>query len=117
MHVSILVSASHTAHFNVLMELGFDSRRVIIYETAPLYHVTADRNYPPMQIIVAEHDMSNRFEQTQLLISTLKHMGCPQDKIDYRFMPGYKHCEYRKYCDDNGDSIMGKVFYEFISKH
>lgn len=113
----IMDAGQPTAHFNVLKERGFDSRRVIIDETAPLYHVTADRDYPPMQIVVAEHDMRNRFEQTQLLISTLKHMGCPEDKIDYRFMPGYKHCEYRKYNDDNGDNIMGKMFYEFISKY
>ena len=113
----IMDAGQPTAHFNVLKERGIDSRRVIIDETAPLYHVTADRNYPPMQIIVAEHDMRNRFEQTQLLISTLKHMGCPEDKIDYRFMPGYKHCEYRKYNDENGDNVMGKMFYDFISKH
>lgn len=110
----IMDAGQPTAHFNVLKERGIDSRRVIIDETAPLYHVCADRNYPPMQIIVAEHDIKNRFEQTQLLISTLKNMGCPEDKIDYRFMPGYKHCEYRKFDDENGDNILGKTYYEFI---
>ena len=113
----IMDAGQPTTHFNVLKERGVDSRRVIVDEAAPLYHITAGREYPPMQIIVAEHDMRNRFEQTQLLMSTLKHLGCEDEKIDYRFMPGYKHTEYRKYCDENGDSILGKVYYEFISKH
>lgn len=113
----IMDAGQPTAHFNVLKERGFDSRRVIIDETAPMYHICAERNYPPMQIIVAEFDMRNRFEQTQLLISTLKHLGCPEEKIDYRFMPGCKHCEYRKHFDENGDNVLGKTMYEFISAH
>ena len=113
----IMDAGQPTAHFNVLKERGVDSRRVIVDETAPLYHVCAGRDYPPMQIIVAENDMRNRFEQTQLLISTLKHLGMDESKIDYRFMSGYKHCEYGKYADENGDNILGKIYYDFISKH
>ena len=113
----IMDAGQPTAHFNVLKERGIDSRRVIVDETAPLYHVCAGRDYPPMQIIVAENDMKNRFEQTQLLMSTLDHMKYDMSKIDYRFMPGYKHCEYGKHFDENGDNILGKVYYEFISKY
>ena len=106
-----------TTHFNVLKERGIDSRRVIVDEAAPLYHICAGRDYPPMQIIVAENDMRNRFEQTQLLISTLKHFGYDESKLDYRYMPGFKHCEYSKHFDDHGNNILGKVFCEFISKY
>lgn len=113
----IMDAGQPTTHFNVLKERGIDSRRVIVDEAAPLYHVAAGRDYPPMQIIVAEKDMRNRFEQTQLLLSTLKHFGYDQEKIDYRFMPGYKHCEYCKSIDDNGDSVFGKVMYEFIQRY
>ena len=69
-------------HFNVLVERGFDSRRVIIDEAAPIYHITEGRNYPPMQIVVAENDRRNRNEQNALLVSTLKHFGCEEDKIE-----------------------------------
>jgi acetyl esterase/lipase len=113
----IMDAGQPTTHFNVLKERGIDSRRVIVDEAAPLYHVCAGRDYPPMQIIVAENDMKNRYEQTQLLISTLKHFGYDESKIDYRFMPGFKHCEYGKHFDEDGNNILGKVYYDFISKH
>lgn len=106
-----------TTHFNVLKERGIDSRRVIIDEAAPLYHVSADRNYPPMQIIVAEHDIACRYEQTQLLMATLKNLGHPEEKIDYHFMPGYKHVGYSKATDENGEHVLGKMFYDFIMKY
>lgn len=113
----IMDAGQPTAHFNVLKERGIDSRRVIIDETAPIYHITANRNYAPMQIIVAEHDMRNRAEQTALLISTLKHLGCEEEKIDFRLMPNCKHVEYINQFNEDGSSVFADLIYDFVSKH
>lgn len=112
----IMDAGQPTTHFNVLRERGIDSRRVVIDEAAPLYHITPDRNYAPMQIILAENDMKNRAEQTALLISTLKHMGYPDEKLDYRFMPACKHCEYVNKLDENGNSIFADMIFDFVCK-
>ena len=113
----IMDAGQPTSHFNVLKERGIDSRRVIIDESAPIYHITAGRSYAPMQIIVAEHDMCNRAEQTALMISTLKHMGCEEGKIDYRVMPNCKHVEYVTMIDENGNSVFADLIYDFVCKH
>lgn len=113
----IMDAGQPTAHFNVLKERGIDSRRVIIDETAPIYHITANRAYAPMQIIVAEHDMRNRAEQTALLISTLKHLGCEEEKIDFRLMPNCKHVEYINQFNEDGSSVFADLIYDFVSKH
>ena len=113
----IMDAGQPTSHFNVLKERGIDSRRVIIDETAPIYHITAGRDYAPMQIIVAENDMKNRAEQTALMIGTLKHLGCPEDKIDYRLMPGYKHVEYLNKFDENGNNVFADLVLNFVKKY
>lgn len=112
----IMDAGQPTTHFNVLKERGIDPKRVIIDDAAPIYHITADRNYAPMQILVAENDMANRYEQTQLLITTLKHMGCSEEKIDYRYMCGYKHVRYLKDFYENGMNVFAVTVGEFIQK-
>lgn len=105
-----------TVHYNVLRERGLDSRRVIIDETAPLYHVGENPNAAPMLIIVAEHDLENRYEQTMLLVSTLKHFGYPESKIKLIVMENKTHCQYGDEVDAEGNSVLGQIIYEFISK-
>lgn len=70
-----------TTHFNVLRERGMDTRRVIVDEAAPLYHVTHNENYPPMLFIISDDDMTNRFEQTMVMLKTLKHFKNNMSKI------------------------------------
>ena len=106
-----------TVHYNVLRERGIDSRRVLVDDAAPLFHITKDRNYAPMQIIYAENDMENRPEQLKLLVSTLKHFGCNMDNVELIHMEGYGHCEYDEKPDENGNSILAEVIGTFISKH
>ena len=113
----IMDAGQPTTHFNVLRERGIDGRRVIIDEAAPLYHITGDRNYPPMQILVSENDMENRPEQTQLLVSTLKHFEVDMSKVDYRYMKGYSHCGYVREYDENGNSTFLGITYDFIKKY
>ncbi len=97
-----------TSHFNVLKELGIDSRRVIVNETAPLYFVGMEESYSPMLIIVSDDDMENRFEQTKLLVSTLKHFG-HEDKVTLKEMHG-GHCHYVH--DDKNTFV--EIVYEFL---
>jgi len=101
-----------TAHYNVLKHSGIDSRRIIVDETAPIYHVGCEESYPPMRFIVSDNDMKNRYEQTMLLLSTLSHFG--YTRFDHVVMHG-RHCEYCKKYDEQGDSILGKMVFDFIS--
>lgn len=102
-----------TTHFNVLRERGFDERRVIIDEAAPLYHVGTEKKYAPMLFVVSDDDMQNRYEQTMLMLSTLKHFECSSVKI--KVMHG-AHCEYVRKLDENGKSVFGQIIYEFINE-
>ena len=103
-----------TCHFNVLRERGIDNRRIIVDESAPLYHIAADRFYPPMLVIVSDNDIQNRYEQTMLLLSTLKHFGY-EGLAQLQQMHG-GHCAYVKAVDENGDSVFGKLICQFIVK-
>ena len=103
-----------TCHFNVLRERGLDIKRVIIDESAPLYHITDEQSYPPMLVIVSDNDMKNRYEQIMLLISTLKHFGHTEN-VTLQVMHG-THCAYVMKSDENGDNILGKLILEFIHR-
>ncbi len=98
-----------------MVERGFDKRRVAIDDAAPIYHICEGRDYPPMQIIVAEHDLQNRPEQNALLVSTLKHFGHNMEAVDYRTIPGYKHVGYVNAFDEDGKSVFADIVYEFVS--
>lgn len=107
-----------TAHFNVLKkDFGVDSRRVIVDETAPLYHIGEDPTYPPMIFIVSDADMENRYEQTQLVLSTLRHFGHTEENgIHYLLMHG-THCSYVYQNDEkDGEAVFGKMVSDFIRK-
>lgn len=113
----IMDGGQPTTHFNVMVERGFDKRRVVIDEAAPIYHIAEGREYPPMQIIVAENDLRNRNEQNALLVSTLKHFGVADERIDYRIMPGYKHVKYVNDITEDGRSVFADVVFAFVEKY
>lgn len=98
-----------TTHFNVLRERKIDSRRVIVDEAAPLYHIGKADSYPPMMFIVSDNDLRNRYEQIQLTISTLKHFGYDESRIYYRLMHG-NHCRY------SNTEELGKIICEFADE-
>ncbi len=106
-----------TAHFNVLkFDRGIDSRRVIIDETAPLYHIGTAEEYSPMRFTVSDNDMKNRYEQTMLVVSTLKHFEYDESKISLDVRHG-THCKYT-YPDqrnEQGESLFGEMICDFIS--
>ena len=101
-----------TCHFNVLRERGIDTRRVMIDESAPLYHIGADPVYPPMLVIVSDNDMQNRYEQTMLVMSTLKHFGHTEN-IKLQVMHS-THCAYIRKADEQGESVFGKLIADFM---
>lgn len=103
-----------TAHFNVLRERGIDSRRVIVDETAPMYYIGMEPEYAPMLFIVSDNDMENRYEQTMLMRSTLKHFGYDDAKIVLKVMHG-THCHYCSAKDENGDNVLGTIVYDYIA--
>jgi len=104
-----------TSHFNVLKERGFDSKRIIVDDTAPLYHVGTSEFYGPMLFIVSDNDLPGRYEQTMLMLSALKNFNCDSAKTELRLMHG-GHCHYCRQLDEKGESVFGKMIYEFIEK-
>ncbi len=99
-----------TAHFNVLREKGIDSRRIVVDETAPLFYVEGNRQYPPMKILISDQDIPGRLEQTQLLVAALKHFGNDMRKIDYELVENSTHCSYVD------KEVYAQMIYRFISQ-
>jgi len=107
-------SGQPTCHFNVLKERGIDIRRIIVDEAAPLYHIGNRNDYPYMLFIVSDNDMPNRYEQTLLTVSTLKHFGF-EKKVKLKVMHG-KHCQHDFALDENSESIFGKIIFDFVNE-
>lgn len=100
-----------TAHFRVLKSMGIDPRRLIVDETSALYHVGTALDYPRMRFIVSDNDLQNRYEQTQLMLSTLRHFGF--EKADSVLMHG-DHCAYITALDEKGESVFGQMIEDFL---
>ena len=105
-----------TVHYNVLRERGLDSRRVLVDEAAPLYHIGMAKAYAPMLIIVSDDDMQNRLEQTTLLRSTLAHFGYDAATIELQIAHG-KHNQYCGEYDKDGNNVFATMITPFILKY
>ena len=103
-----------TTHFNVLRERGIDSRRVIVDDAAPLFHIGEAASYPPMHFVVCDNDIASRYEQTMLVMSTLKHFGHTEN-VKLQVMNS-THCAYIKKVDENNISIFGEMIGRFIQE-
>lgn len=106
-------SGQPTAHFAALQAKGINPARIIVDESAPLFYVGCEEKYAPMMILVSETDLGNRYEQTLLLVSTLKQFKVPEEDIVFKVMHG-RHCEHTFAKDKNGESIMAKMITEFV---
>ena len=107
-----------TAHFNVLRERGIDTRRIIVDESAPLFHIGRKASYPPMHLIVSDDDMKNRYEQTMLVLGTLSHFGVATP-VSHTVMHG-RHCAYTNadaQKDEDGEYPFAKIIAEFVLKN
>ena len=103
-----------TSHFNVLKELGKDSRRVIVDETAPMYFVGTNNKYSPMLFIVSDNDMFGRYEQTMLMINVLNHFGHKENV--FLCIQNGKHCEYVGKKNENGEGVFANLIIPFIER-
>ena len=103
-----------TSHFNVLRELGQDSRRVIVDETAPIYFVGMKEKYPPMLFIVSDNDMTCRYEQTILMVKTLNHFGHKENV--FLSVQNGTHCAYTYKVNGEGKSVFADIMLPFFNK-
>ncbi len=104
-----------TAHYNVLKYSGTDSRRVIVDETAPLYYVGTTEPAQSMLILFCDNDMENRYEQSMLLLSTLKHFG--YSRVQHRIFENMRHCEQDFAHDTNGENILARVIADYVTEN
>jgi hypothetical protein len=102
-----------TAHFNVLRERGEDFRRIIVDESAPLYHIGRAPSYSPMLFLVSDKDMHGRYEQTMVVLQTLAHFGFSEAVVSHRVMHG-THCHYVNRLDEQGVDVFGNLICDFI---
>ncbi len=104
-----------TTHFNVLRERGVDTRRLVVDEAAPLYHIGCAEQIAPMLFIVSDNDMENRWEQTMLVLSTLKHFRYDPSRIQLKVMHG-SHCHYVVIPKEDGGSTFADIVQEYITR-
>lgn len=103
-----------TTHFNVLKMRGLDPRRTIIDETAPLYYVGVAKEYAPMLFTLSDNDIKNRKEQTELLLSTMKHFDYDMSKVQLKVFENSTHTSYVKKVEDDGGYEFGDTVYGFM---
>lgn len=100
-----------TFHFNVLKNEGYDPRRVIVDEHAPLYFVGLEKEYPTMRFIVSDNDMFARYEQTMLMLKTLEHFGYKH--FDHCVAHG-GHCHYFGTFKEDGTTLASHMIEDFL---
>ena len=110
----MLDAGQPTVHYNILRERGMDPRKVVIDEMSAIYHVGEADSYAPLLILFADEDIENRREQNLLLASTMKHFGCDMSRVTVKQLHG-THSSYVGERDEAGDSILGKLIWEFIT--
>ena len=101
-----------TFYFNVLKYEGYDPRRVIVDEHAPLYFVGLEKEYPPMRFVVSDNDMKGRFEQTMLMLGTLEHFG--YSHFDHVVMNG-GHCHYFRTFNEDDTTLASHMIEDFLA--
>ena len=106
-----------TTHFNVLKMRGLDPRRVIIDDTSPLYYVGEAKEYAPMLFTLADSDIKNRKEQTELLLSTMKHFDYDMTKVHLKVFENSTHTSYVEKVSEDGGYEFGDTVYEFMKEY
>lgn len=104
-----------TTHFNVLKYRGEDSRRCVVDEAAPLYHICDASPGRPIQILYADDDMPARPEQNEVLRATLQHFGYDMSLVEVEVMRGYSHCGYDNE-EANGRWVLADRIERFINR-
>ncbi len=102
-------------HFNVLREDGIPRYSCRVDERAPIYHIGAEKEYPPQQIFVASKDISCRYEETLLLVATMRALRYDMEKVRVEYMEGFGHTEYLGKRNELGESIFGERVCTFLT--
>lgn len=103
-------SAQQFCHFNVLRELGMDTRLERVDFHAPIFFVDKDLNIRPLLLLYYEDDMVCRPEETKLMYANLRNI-IPDATVQIDSLPG-QHCSYST--AENGDALISCKTYEFI---
>ncbi len=103
-------SAQQFCHFNVLRELGFDSRLERIDHRAPIYFIREDLKIRPLLLIYYHDDMKCRPEETKLMYASLQHI-MPESLVCLEEIPG-PHCSRAR--DEDGALILVEKVCEFL---
>lgn len=90
-------SAQQFVHFNVLRELGVDSRLERIDEHAPIYFIREGLKIRPLLMFYYSDDIKCRPEETKLVYASFKQV-MPEAFVCMEELPG-KHCKKPKYED------------------
>lgn len=109
-------SAIYSAHFSSLRDRNLPYSRVITDDSAPLYYVGVEADYPPMLFITSEQDSPTRRSGAKLMVSALKYLGHKAPKIQLKILNG-THCAYHWEEDCEGNNIFGKTVCDFIRSH
>jgi len=104
-----------TVHSAILQERGIDPRRSIVDAAAPLFHVD-ETPYPPMEFVLAEHDMPKRAEQTMLTVAALADYGHDMRRITVDCRPGYHHYGYTSAVREDGSPVFADMVFAFIRR-
>ncbi len=105
----IIDSAQMTTHFNVLRERGINTKRIMVDEAAPVYFLNENTEFPNALVVVSDNDMPCRLEQNLMFLKTAEMFGCPEGKLQYQLMEGYKHCKY------TGSELFAEIILQYIS--
>ena len=109
----IFDSPQLTTHYSALKEKGLAYNRVTIDESAPLFYVGTEKEYPAMLFINAENDSHTRLSQAKLMVTALKNLGHTFPKIQMKVFSG-THCSYVNAQEQDGDDAFGKTILDFI---
>lgn len=107
-------SAQVFTHFNVLREMGMDSRLQRIDEKAPMYYIDSSLTLRPLLMFYYSKDMVCRPEENKLFYTSLKRF-LPQSDVTLTELEG-THCS-ADLPDENGDRRIEPYLYEFIKNH
>ncbi len=108
-------AAQTTSHFNILKyEKGLDPWIQRIDESAPIYYINKDIDFSHILLLAYEHDLPNRIEQNELLLSTIKNFNEKAD-IEFKVLKG-SHCHGSSELDEDGEYEVVKMIKEFSKR-
>lgn len=107
-------SAQVFTHFNVLREMGMDSRIQHIGERAPIYYINSSLSLRPLLMFYYSRDMICRPEENRLFYTSVKRFLTDSD-ITITELEG-THCS-ADHPNENNERRIEKYLEEFISKH